>query len=380
METLSARHVVLGAGAMGAATAYHLARRGEPVLLLEQFALGHDRGSSHGAARIIRHSYADARYARLMPDAFLAWEGLERDAGEALYARVGGVTFCPVGLEVVDQIDANLAEMGIEHRRMDGRGLRRAFPAFQVPDETEALFEPDAGMLSAARAVEVQVDLARQIGGEMTRVLADSPVRRIDLDADRPTLLTDRHRIVADRLIVTAGAWTGQLLPSLPIPLRPTLQKVFYFRPADAGHSSIGRLPVFIFHGEGRWNEFYGMPPHLGRGIKVARHGGPDVDPDAVDRTVGDEDRRVVRRFLASCLPGLADAPIDREETCLYTMTPDSGFRIVGMAARPEVLVASPCSGHGFKFSCLIGRILADLSQTGQTPVAVDFWRGDAVA
>src|SRR3954466_14779895 len=159
METLTARHVVLGAGAMGSATAYHLARRGEPVLLLEQFALGHDRGSSHGAARIIRHSYADGRYARMMPDAFRAWEGLERDAGEALYARVGGVTFCQAGLEVVEQIDANLTEMGIEHRRMDGRGLHRAFPAFEVPDDTDAVFEPDAGMLSAARAVRVQIDL-----------------------------------------------------------------------------------------------------------------------------------------------------------------------------------------------------------------------------
>ncbi len=379
METLCARHVVLGAGAMGSATAYHLARRGEPVLLLEQFAIGHDRGSSHGAARIIRHSYADARYARLMPAAYLAWEGLERDAGEALHSRVGGVTFCRAGLEVVDRIDANLTEMGIEHRRMDGRGLRRAFPAFEVPDDTEALFEPDAGMLSAARAVEVQIELARQMGGDFTRVLANSPVRRIDLDADRPTLVTDRFRIVADRLIVTAGAWTGKLLPSLPIPLRPTVQKVFYFRPDAEGTSAIGRLPVFIYHGEGPWNEFYGMPPHLGRGFKVARHGGPDVDPDSVDRSVEEDDRRVVRRFLASCLPGLADAPIDHEETCLYTMTPDSGFRIVGMAARPDVLVASPCSGHGFKFSCLIGRVLADLSQTGQTPLAIDFWRGDAV-
>src|SRR5918994_739121 len=111
METVSARHVVLGAGAMGSATAYHLARRGEPVLLLGEFSLRHDRGSRHGAARIIRHSYVDPRYARLMPEAYHAWEGLERDAGEALYHRVGGVTFCQPGLDAVDQIDANLTEM-----------------------------------------------------------------------------------------------------------------------------------------------------------------------------------------------------------------------------------------------------------------------------
>src|SRR5579871_1712997 len=157
MELVRARNVVIGSGAMGAAAAYHLAKRGEPVLLLEQFALGHDRGSSHGAARITRHSYADARYARLMLDAFRAWRTLEADAGQNLYLRTGGVSFCPAGVDYVAQVAASLAAIDVPHRRMTGRELRKALPAFELADSADAVFEPDAGMLAAARAVATQV-------------------------------------------------------------------------------------------------------------------------------------------------------------------------------------------------------------------------------
>ena len=120
METLNARNVIVGAGAMGSAAAYQLARRGEPVVLIEQFALGHDRGSSHAAARITRHSYADPLYARLMPAAFRAWKELEAVAGETLYIRTGGVSISPRGVDYVEQVAANLSEMEVPHWRSSG--------------------------------------------------------------------------------------------------------------------------------------------------------------------------------------------------------------------------------------------------------------------
>ena len=123
MQRINRRNVIIGAGAMGSAATYHLARQGEPVLLLEQFALGHDRGSSHGAARITRHSYADMDYARLMPAAFQAWRDLEADAGQPLYIRTGGVSLCPAGVDYVSRVAANLAELGVAHRRMTWRGV-----------------------------------------------------------------------------------------------------------------------------------------------------------------------------------------------------------------------------------------------------------------
>jgi sarcosine oxidase len=371
MEHLHARNVVLGAGAVGSAAAYHLARRGEPVLLVEQFRLGHDRGSSHGAARITRHSYADPRYARLMPAAFRAWRELEADAGLPLYIRSGGVSLCPPEVDYVGQVAACLAELDVPHRRMTGAELRRASPPFEAPDDYDAVFEPDAGLIAASRAVAVQVELARQHGGGRTLVREECPIRRLDLDGDRPALVADGLRITADRLIVSAGPWAGKLLPELGPRLRPTRQQVLYFRPPDLRPFAIGRMPVFIFKDRDDRDSFYGMPDFLDGGVKVARHGGPDCDPDSVDRSLADEPVRAVRRFLRDHIPALADAPIGAAEVCLYTVAPGEDFVVGPWPGRPEVIVASPCSGHGFKFSCLVGRILADLATTGRTDLPI---------
>ncbi len=373
MTTDRCRNVVLGAGAMGSAAAYHLARRGEPVLLVEQFALGHDRGSSHGAARITRHSYADPAYARLMPAAFAAWRSLEADAGETLYIRTGGVSISPTDVPYVDQVASNLADLGVPHRRMSGAAWNAAHPAFGLRPDDRVVFEPDAGMLKAARALRVEVALACALG-PMTEVRDRTPVRRIDLDGERPRLVTDAGIVEADRLIVTAGAWTGRLVPTLAETLRPTRQVVGYFRPADPAPYALGTLPVFIYKGEGDLDAFYGMPGSPGLGTKVARHGGPDADPDRPEPVATEADFAPVRDFLRSRMPGLADAPIDRAEVCLYTVAPGDHFRVATLPGRTDVVVASPCSGHGFKFSCLIGSILADLALDGATPHDIAAW------
>src|SRR5262249_18291619 len=181
MDNLAAKNAIIGAGAMGSAAAYHLAKRGEPVVLIEQFAMGHDRGSSHGAARITRHSYADPDYARLMPAAFRAWKELEADAGETVYFRTGGVSFSPPGVDYVEKVAANLSEIGIPHWRSSGTGWNARYAAYSLPAEYDVVFEPDAGVLSAARAVGIMVQLARQHGAELTQALEQTPVRQIDL-------------------------------------------------------------------------------------------------------------------------------------------------------------------------------------------------------
>src|SRR5262245_17548965 len=171
MHRIEAKHVIIGAGAMGSAAAYHLARRGEPFVLIEQFALGHDRGSSHGAARITRHSYSDPQYARLMPEAFRAWKELEADAGESVYIRTGGVSFSPPGVDYLAQVAANLEELGVPHWRTSGRNWNQRRPVFGLPTDYEVVFEPDAGLVAAARAVAIQVELARFYAGAHARVI-----------------------------------------------------------------------------------------------------------------------------------------------------------------------------------------------------------------
>ena len=150
MDYIEAKHVIIGAGAMGSAAAYHLSRRGEPVVLIEQFALGHNRGSSHGLARITRHSYADPRYARLMPEAFRAWKDLEADAGETVFIRTGGVSFCPHGVDYVDRVAANLKELEVACWQGSGRAWNERHPVFGLPDDYAVVFEPDAGLLRAS--------------------------------------------------------------------------------------------------------------------------------------------------------------------------------------------------------------------------------------
>jgi sarcosine oxidase len=375
MERIETKHLIIGAGAMGAATAYHLARRAEPVLLIEQFALGHDRGSSHGAARITRHSYADARYARLMPAAFQAWRELEADAGQPLYIRTGGVSFCDQDEDYVSQVAANLSEIGIPHRRFNGAEWNAINPAFGLPPSHDVVFEPDAGMLAATKAVALQIELARCHGGARMQVLASTPVREIDLGGDRPVVRTETALIAADRLIVAAGAWVSRLLPALEVPLQVTRQQVLYFRPSEPAPFRIGQFPVFIYKGSGEANAFYGMPKFLSLGVKVARHAGPEVDPDENNRVVDEDYRRIVREFLSAHIPALAPAPIDFTEVCLYTVAPEDQFQVDFLPSRSDVIVASPCSGHGFKFSCLIGRVLADLATDGETPFEIACWK-----
>ena len=366
------RIVILGAGAMGSATAYHLARRGERFLLIEQFELGHDRGSSHGEARITRHSYADLNYARLMPEAFLAWRRLEADASMVLYLRSGGASLCPSGEDYVAQVASCLETVGVPFRRMTGSEWNARSPEFRVANDYDVVFEP---VLLASRAIHAMQELARVQGGDRTEIWENSPILRIDLDADLPTLLTETHRITADRLIITAGSWLGRLLPEFASRLRIERQQVLYFQPHLIEPFRLGRFPVFILNGAGADNAYYGMPEIFEGGIKIARHGGEAVDPDLDDRAIRSAYLSEVRTFLQSTLPALVEAPLIRSEICKYTVAANDDFLVGLHPTRPDVIVASPCSGHGFKFSVMIGDVLADLAMHGEMRHEIPSWQ-----
>lgn len=371
MDAERHRNVVIGSGVVGSAAARHLTRRGEPVLLLEQFPIGHERGSSHGLSRIIRHAYADEPHARLMVNAYRGWRELEAEAGQPLLLRTGGISACPAAIDYADRVSACLQAIDVPHRKMTGRELRRSLPMFATDASLNVVFEPDSGLLAASRVLDVQLALAVDRGAE---VRTSCRVDRIDLEADRPVLIGDGFRIEADRLIVSAGAWAGHLLPSWRETLRPTRQQVLYFQAPISGEAAVGRLPIWVYVGAFEWDAYYGMPDFLGGGAKAARHFGPDVDPDQAPRSIDPDYVSEVRGFLRDFLPRLADAPLVRSETCLYTTAPDGTFLVGPAPDHPRVLLASPCSGHGFKFGDLVGRVLADLTIDGQTDLPISAW------
>ncbi len=335
--------VVVGAGVMGAATARAVSRRGRRVLLLEQFRVGHKRGSSHGASRIFRFSYPEARYVRMAMESLPLWRELERETNADLLTTTGGIDR---GKPLDDHVSA-LTEAGAEFELLDGAVARNRWAGLALPQDEPALFQPDAGIVAADRAVEAFAQSALRNG---TEILQGLRVQALDRRDDLVELETSGGRIQAAAVVVTAGAWAGRLLATADIPLaiRPTRETVVYFKLE-------GATPTLVEWGE---PSIYALPSP-GDGIKVGEHiAGPVTDPDHE----GEPNRQSVerlRRWVGERFP-TADSQPHHAETCLYTNTPDQHFVL---ERHDRVVVGSPCSGHGFKFAPWIGNRLADLAE-----------------
>jgi sarcosine oxidase len=353
--------VVVGLGAMGSAAVYHLARRGARVLGLERFEPGHDRGSSHGGTRIIRLGYFEhASYVPLLRRSYALWRELEAAAGEPLLHITG---IAEIGRPDGALISGTLASSrlhALPHEVLDARELMRRYPAFHLPPDFIGVVQPDGGFVLAEPAVQAHQRLARQAGAELR--FAET-VQHIEASAGGVRITTDHAVVDADSAIIAAGAWTKKLVPDLAM-LRATRQVMAWFTPQDAACFAPGRFPVFML--ESRLGIHYGFPLDA-TGLKISKHFHQDetVDPDNYSRTVTPEDQSLIRSGLAY-LPA-ANGPLRSAQTCLYTMTPDGDFIVDRLRSASNILVASPCSGHGFKFAPVIGEMLADLATTGTT-------------
>lgn len=347
--------VVLGGGVMGTATALALSRLGREVVLLEQFDVGHDRGSSHGPSRILRFAYFEhPDYARMVAEAHRGWLALERETGRTLLLRCGGLDIGPSDGELVSGALRACREHRLTHEYLDGSSLSARFP-FERTSRVVAVYQPDACLLAAAQCVLSQAEQARRLGAvikEHTRVV------RIEPGPRSVRVTTEQDTFDADQVVVTAGSWTGRLLAALNLPLTVRRKVVAYFEPTDATPFDPIRFPVFIFQSGEQF--YYGMGPFGHPGVKVADHsGGEIVAPDAVDRAFRPADEANIRGFLSAHLPA-ANGRCLNHDVCLYTLTPDTHFIIDRHPASDRVLLAAGFSGHGFKFAPLVGEWLAE--------------------
>ena len=337
-------YAVVGAGVMGASTAYSLARDGASVALIEQFTLGHKRGSSHGASRIFRLSYPDALYVEMAQRSLALWRELESEAGEDLLTTTGGLD---TG-KALDEHTRALEECGAPYEIIDGAEVARRWSSVRLPEGSPALFQPDAGIVAADRSVACFARLARERGALL---LEEETVAALEPSSERVRVVTSSGEVSVGAVVVAAGAWARGLLAGAGIELdtRPTRETVAYFRCAGAAP------PTLVEWGD---PSVYGLPSP-GQGIKVGEHiAGPTTDPDQPGRV----DQAAVTRleaWVARRYPG-AEASSRHAETCLYTNTPDEHFVL---ERHGRVVVGSPCSGHGFKFAPLIGRRLAALAK-----------------
>lgn len=354
-------HVVVGAGVMGAATAMQLSRRGR-TLLLEQHEFLHERGSSHGGSRIFRHAYEDSHHVQLAVAADRAWTELEERSGERLLLRTGGLDIGSTAHGELDPIEAALREAGRSVERLSAAQVHARFPAFSPADDQEALYQADAGILPASRAVATMLRVAAGEGA----VLRDrEPITELRPVADGVELSTPRGRYAADRVVVAAGPWLGKVMRELELPLHIERQQVHYVRVgADARAFAPERMPVFI----DRRGGIYGFPLFENPlAIKVSDHeGAPRIDLDQRSFEIDPAREAATVAAAMALFPGLQGDVIDAV-TCLYTKTPDERFILDRHPEHPQVVLAGGGSGHAFKFGALIGEIAADLATAGQT-------------
>lgn len=356
--------IVVGAGAMGSAAACHLARRGQRVLVIERHAIGHDRGSSHGLSRIIRLAYFEhPDYVPLLRRAFALWRQLERDAGRRLLHVTGSLDVGRESGEVFAGSRRSCEVHALPHEVWTARDLQRRVPAWRAPDHLHAVFQPDGGFLVPERCVEAHAGLAVEAGAD---VRVGERVAEWSAGAGVVRVRTDRGRYEAGQLVLAAGAWMPELSPALATLLAPERQVVGWFAASDAGAFAPERFPVFVL--EADEGTFYGFPEHGVAGFKIGKyhHRSERAGPDSLDRACRPEDEAALREGVARYFPS-ANGALLSASPCLFTNAPDGHFIIDRDPGAPEVLLVSPCSGHGFKFSAVIGEIVADLVTTGTT-------------
>lgn len=376
--------IVLGLGAHGSATAYHTARRGARVLGLEAFGRGHANGSSHGKSRGIREAYGESpQYVPLVQRAYTLWRELEAEAGQHLLTITGGISAAPAIEADGENISraakradplfganqrAAADQYGLTIEVLDADETYRRWPGLRLPDEYMTIYDPATGFLRPEQCVLAHLDLALQHGADLHHY---EPARYWAADGDGVRVETDRGVYLADRLVVTAGPWAGQILADLGLPLTVTRQFNVYFAPTQPELYGPDVFPVYGFSGpEGM---YYGVPLLPGDGFKIGRHdGGEPYLPDVPRRPVTPEEIATTRAVVAKYLPGAAGEVL-LTATCVYTMTPDSHFIIDRHPTHPQVSYASACSGHGFKFSAVIGEIMADLALDGTTRHPIEF-------
>ncbi len=364
--------IVAGVGGMGSAAAYELARRGRRVLALEQFAVGHDRGSSHGLTRIIRKAYYEhPDYVPLVCRAYERWYDLEQGTGRHLLTECPCLSIGPPDSRLITGVRESAAQHSLPVEDLTADELRRRYPAFRFDESYVGVLERTAGFLAVEDCVEAHATEAVRLGAELRE---HEPVLSWGADASGVSVQTAKGRYAAGRLVLTAGPWAGRLLRQWGKPLTVMRQVPQWFGTRD---DRLFRRDVFpLYIAEVPAGAFYGFPLLGPDGVKVAQHyGAPELaGPEEIRYEPTADDERPVRDFLREHLPA-ADGPRHRASVCVYTLTPDRHFVIDLHPEHPNVALAAGFSGHGFKFASVVGEVLADLAESGRSGLPTSMFR-----
>jgi sarcosine oxidase len=350
--------IVIGLGATGSQALYQLAKGGKRVLGIDRFSPPHNQGSSHGQSRIIRQAYYESPvYVPLVQEAYRLWHEQERLSNRKLFIQTGGLMLGAPDSTLVRGSRLSAETHALDYEYLDAHAIRTRFPVFHPTPDTVGVFETAAGVLFPEACIETALQLAQ--AHDATCRLGET-VTRVTTHQGYSQVYTSNGKYTARQVIISAGAWLNQLVPELALPLTIERQVVFWF---DHGGGQLRGLqpdhfPIYIWETDDTM--FYGFPD-LGNGLKVAfHHYGQHANPDNLNRQVTSQEVSAIKAVIRK---HFGIDPIFREASvCMYTNTPDMDFILDRHPEHTNVIIASPCSGHGFKFASAIGKILADMA------------------
>lgn len=358
--------IVVGAGSVGMAAGYELAKKGVRTLLIDAFDPPHTMGSHHGDTRIIRHAYGEGvQYVPLALRAQELWEELSGLSGKTLFARTGVLGAGPLGSPFLAEMQVSAKQFSLPLEVMSAEEINRRWDGMNLPDNFYGCYETNAGVLYSERCITAYRELATSLGAVL---LTHTRVTDVQVETDHVTVTTDQGSYRGEKLLLSAGAWNPALLKSLglQLPLVPTRKTVAWFA-ADEQLYSSEKFPAFVFELED--SIYYGFPSIDQTGVKIGRHdGGHPIDPDQLDRTFGTypSDEGDVRSFLETYMPQAA-GPLQQGRVCIYTLTPDEHFVIDHHPEHEHVIITAGFSGHGFKFASAIGEAASQLLTDGKS-------------
>ena len=353
---------------MGSAATYHLAARGCKVLAMEQHTIPNELGSSHGTTRIIRLGYAEGKkYVPMLRRAYRLWKDIEQTAGEQLLFITGGIDASPLkhpDLKKRSLVEGTLESCRayeIKHEFMTHEQLHERFPAFHLPEELVAVYQPQSGFVLAERSVEAHVSAALDLGAE---IHVGEEVLKWEVHSGEVTVRTDREWYRARRLVITAGPWVARSVPQLKDKVKPERQVMIWVQPKRPKLFQMGAFPVFYME-DGK-DKYYGFPVNDKAGFKIGKynHLKEPIDPATVDRKCHARDEKVLRKAISKYFHG-ADGPTIDMKTCIFSNTEDEDFILDLHPDFSQVSIAAGFSGHGFKFCPVVGEIMADLALEG---------------
>jgi sarcosine oxidase len=379
--------IVLGLGAMGSAAVYQLARRGNRVLGLDQFSPPHNQGSSHGDTRIIRQALGEGdAYVPLVLRSYELWREIEKEIGQQILTITGGLVLENWRSDAVMHGRRNFLDetlrcakrFNIRHEILEAKEIRQRYPQFAVTDE-RGYFEYETGYLKPELCIQAQLNLAERFGAWF-----QTNEKVLSISHGRPgakiTIETDRGVYHTEKIIIAAGSWIHRFLdPPYSGHFKIHRQVMYWFNIQDAARAafSVGPFPIFIWIFERNGDYvFYGFPSLDGKTVKMASEQYARVTtPEKVDRNISEEEKEsMFKTYVQERLPDIANV-CSRAESCLYTTTSDSNFVIDFYPGHKGIVIASPCSGHGFKHSAAIGEVLAQLVIDGKSKIDINSFR-----